>query len=44
MCYSDWLHDFYITIPRRYKYIYISTVSILKQLDSGILYLYNAFL
>ena len=42
--YSDRLDDFFLTIPRCYKNIYIDTVSFLAQLGSGILCLWNAFL
>ena len=35
--YSDRLHNFSVTIPRCYR-IYMSTVSFLAQLDSGILF------
>ena len=35
--YSDRLHDFSVTILRRYKDVYKSTVSFLTQLDCGIL-------
>ena len=35
-CYSDILHDFFVTIPRCYEVVYMSTVSFFTQLDSGI--------
>ena len=41
--YSDWLHNFSVTIPRCYKDFYVK-VSFFAQLGSGILCLQNAFL
>ena len=37
--YSDRLHDFCVSIPRRNKDVYVNSVFSLAQLDSGILYL-----
>ena len=41
--YSYRLHDFSVTIPRFYKYVYLNSFSLFAQLDSGMVCLQNAF-